>query len=1100
MNGKAPLTVFPWEENLMDRLLEQAIKDTRGDVGSAVFIFPHSRPERYLLRSLRHDARVRRPMIAPRCLTVSDLFREFRSRIWDVACIQAGMLDRVGLLLQCARQELDLQAAANARTARSTKKSASLPLEAERFFPWGLHLASLFEECLIQRCKPGNFLNTGGQVSPFAELLLSRLAHIFERYTRALAEREWSTPGFDASLASDWLEKHGKLPSGLFRGEAIFIAGFHSLTGSENVLFRHLWERHNARIILHADPALANPSESETAHWSCRALADWAKRWGTILAPASPPDSKIKRKDQSLRYYEAFDLHSQLRVLERELADLAGSETETHSHPPPGETPARENVIDTVVVLTDNSLLMPALHHLPRTNINISMGYPLARSPLFRLLDTLLRLQEGRRGDGYYWRDLTELLRHPYIKMLRSREASQEETDASPAGKRCPPPAAQAKTGEEKTFAERNDGYKETSLRRELYRLEQSLRALGRKYASCRALLEHTYGGLIPEDTPPPHLITLLDDIITACLENFTNPRNLHDLGLTLKSLCALLLTHGEGLWQHFPIDAECLYRLMHSLIPELVHSRLAKEPFPPSTLFAMLRRLMEAERVPFEAEPLVGLQIMGMLETRMLSFRRVVVLDAVEDALPGATRADPLLPESLRRELGLPPLHTREQVAAYHFFRLAKGAQELVLLWQESDFDLAEGKKKKSRFVEELLWREEKRLGRLLQPEEIAQDATAGQGRAAYTESMIAKRDGPLTVLGSVFTPLSKQARGIAVSPAIRALIRSLLEQPLSVSLLDAYLRCPVQFFHQRLIRLNPTEEIQEGEDPAGVGELFHEVLREGYNRRGTGMLLPGGEELAASLGPELIDILYNSPRFSALARSLPADAFIMLGCAGETRLRRYLELQGPSTVLALEYPLSASFSRNGLLCTLTGKADRIDMRAFPADEPGHAAQGIVILDYKTGRLPDHSPSFWEDRDLWRRLRGEEYGEHGASDSGPLLREISRRLVNMQLPLYLFLYSLCSEISLPKGAMTAEGKKIPVHDAAWVALGESGEEKTLFPPHFSRSLRTEIVEKHVPDLLYFLLRHMLESQEMLPHPGPYCGWCSCAKLCNITA
>ena len=876
-------------------------------------------------------------------------------------------------------------------------------------------------------------------------------------------------------------------------------------------------------------PALAGASKIRSSgeegelcdgrvHWSCHAFIDWAGRWKTSmeLAPARERDRPEGDRATSgadrrrIRYYEGFDLHSQLTVLERELADLAetpdnetfepdpksgsGAEARSESGVLSGEDflegdgreeSGRDQAADTVVLLPDSGLLMPALHHLPRANINISMGYPLSRSPLFRLLDTLARLQEGRRGEGYYWRDLADLVRHPYIKMLRPLE---EEPDA------LSPERTEREMGKKGGTGESRSG--DTALRRELYRLEQALHEQGRKYANPRELLEQSYSMLAPEEMPSRPVLALLDSLLEVCLDTFEHPRTPRELGQALEKVCSLLLSHGRPLWQRFLIDAECLYRLMQSLIPELSQSQLAGERFPPRTLFAMLRRLMEAERVPFEAVPLVGLQVMGMLETRLLSFRRAVILDAGEDKLPGAPPADPLLPEALRQELGLPPLHAREQVAAYHFFRLINGAEEVVLLWQEGadSQGIQEGKKKKSRFIEELLWEEEKSLGRLLDPRERG-------------------NDGPLTVLASAAAPIRRERRGLAVSPGMRALVLSLLERPLSASLLDNYLRCPVQFFYQRLARLAPAEEINEGDDPAAVGDLFHQVLHEGYSRYEAGAPLPGGEELAVALGEELTDSLYASPAFAALGRTLPADSFAMLGCAGRERLSRYLEHQPPSAVLALERPLAAPFVWKDLVCALTGKADRIDLRPFPADAegdgeddtpartadkdktPGKTVPGIVILDYKTGGLPHMAPGLWDNQKIWRRMRNWRPGPEDAL----LLRDLARIMASVQLPLYLLLHSLSPEQSLPAGALAADGRRIPALDAAWVALGQNGEEKTLFPRNFSFARRVAVVENDIPELLYFLLRHMLESRELLPHPGEHCDWCSCAKLCMLS-
>ncbi|MDL2317237.1 PD-(D/E)XK nuclease family protein, partial [Desulfovibrio sp. OttesenSCG-928-A18] len=792
---------------------------------------------------------------------------------------------------------------------------------------------------------------------------------------------------------------------------------------------------------------------------------------------------------------------------------------------------AEDAASDTVIVLPDSALLMPVLHHLPDVDINISMGYALSRSPLFRLLDTLLRLQENKRGKAYYWRDLIDFVRHPYIMMLLPL-----------AGDECG--AGDGKEGEERDRA---------PLRRELHRLEQALREQGRAYADPAALLLETYS-LLPEDELPPRpVLELLERVLRVFLAAFAGLQSPREAGLALAGVAALLLDHGRHLWERFPIDAECLYRLRQSLVPELTESRLAGERFSPGSLFAILRSLMQAERVPFDASPLVGLQVMGMLETRLLSFRRVCIVDAVDDALPGAPVGDPLLPESLRPELGLPPLHSREQTAAYSFFRLLAGARDIALLWREGGGEgVQEQKRQKSRFVEELLWQEEKKLGQVLD--------TAGASNTP----------GPLRVLGSGIEPVRRRARGIRMGPEQRALLRRLLARPVSASLLDAYLRCPVQFYHERVAALMPASGIREGEDPLAVGNLLHRVLHECYGPH-LGSPLPGGSELSALMREELLAAFRSHPDYLALGAKLPADAFATLRLAGEKRLTDFLAAQPPATVIGLESSLAQTFQAGDLLCTLYGKADRIDLRQLfsgqtegggqksPAERslsagvPLRAGGELVIVDYKSGSPPYHSPELWDDAALWAALRdwtpdaaaapgrdapsfrtgAEDPDEeapasaHGArrppaldEAPDPLLQAVYKRLESVQLPLYLLL--LKQQLAVDPDGAAAEGGAVPGFsagkdaggmalsayapgpggtldlNACWVALASDGKELPLFGEELPREKRAGILEDQVPELLRFLLRHMLGSPEYKCKPGVYCDWCSCVKLCTV--
>lgn len=1103
MNRAAPFTLIPWNTDFLRGLTDLALAETNGNISRAVFIFPHGRPKRYLSLLLRQDAAVRRPLIMPVMHTVSALFSASAGRIQSRPAWNAGLLDRIGLLLACVRKE--------------ALEGADMPFltEARAFFPWGARLAALYEECFSQHKTPVDFLHVEDQVSPFAAMLLSRLGSIFARYSTAMRERGWTSPGHAAGLAAQHVLETGELPDGLLPDPSVspvYIAGFHALSGAERILFRHLWERMNARVVLHGDAALC--SSPEKAHWSCLPLAEWAKDWGTHIALHHTGKTVPQPEKPRIRYVSGFDLHSQLAVLQEELADITANGREAPNaapgnkpekgklpvtaDPPPGNhgqaflpidlladknpaheaereeeesfaaleklaDPAADHRADTLVALPDNGLLMPVLHHLPRRDVNVSMGYPLARSPVFRLLDTLARLQEGRKKNGYYWRDLVELIRHPYLKMLRPALSDQagpgpEYPDSEHSG----------------PDAGKNGG--RTDLRRELHRLEQALRGQDRKYADPRHLAGAMYTPLPAHERPKPETAALLEKLFSVTLDAFENPGRPLDLAGALEGLCAFLLAHGRHLWKRFPIDAECLHRLRQSLIPELGRSELARESFAPETLFALLRNLMEAERVPFEAVPLVGLQVMGMLETRLLSFRRVCIVDAGEDSLPGSPAGDPLLPEALRREIGLPSLHSREQVAAYTFFRLIFGAEEVLLLWQEGGDtpSLQDQKKKKSRFIEELLWEEEKKLGRLL----------AAQGR-----------DGPLTVLESRAAPLPLQPRAITVSPPVRALLDALLKKPLSASLFDAYLRCPARFYYERLIGLAPADEVHEGDDPLAVGNLFHDVLRQGYAPL-LERALPGGDALAEELRDDLLALYYSSSSFAALMRSLPADSAAMLVEAGKKRLTDYLKRQPPTRVMAVETPFTVTFTQGGGRWSLTGTADRIDQRCDPegAASPFAGTQGLIILDYKTGRVPLTAFSLWENEGLWRRMASWAPGAAGEENSPSILAELAGLLESVQLPLYLLL----RELAVSSGKAGGRGESPPALDAAFVALAQGGEEIPLFAPALGLAERRKIIENRIPDLVFFLISHMSACTRLAPHPGKHCDWCSCSKLCML--
>ncbi|MDL2266652.1 PD-(D/E)XK nuclease family protein [Desulfovibrio sp. OttesenSCG-928-G15] len=322
-------------------------------------------------------------------------------------------------------------------------------------------------------------------------------------------------------------------------------------------------------------------------------------------------------------------------------------------------------------------------------------------------------------------------------------------------------------------------------------------------------------------------------------------------------------------------------------------------------------------------------------------------------------------------------------------------------------------------------------------------------------------------------------------------------LSKQVSASLLDAYMRCPARFYYERLIGLTPADEVREGDDPPAIGNLFHFVLKNIYAPL-ENTLLPGGDALESMLYSRIMEDFFTSPDYRALCENLSADSRAMLAQTAKKHMADYLRAQPPTRPLALEKELTASFTRNGKSWSLKGIIDRMDMRPGSRkyeqtedEQPGsplaEKSWEIVILDYKTGRVQAPASGFWTDTDLFARLAAWQPGEDNET---ALLQELASRMRSVQLPLYLLLHALHSEA-------TGQGE-LRAAEACWVALGERGQEVSLFPKKISGEERDAILRIHIPEIVYFLLRHMSESSQLAACPGQHCLWCSAAKLCKV--
>lgn len=1018
-----PIQIIPWDTDFLPALKNLIVE--QGQPGDAVVIFPHSRPKRYVIDLFRNDQSIPKPLILPRFFTIHELISQCRAH-WPgpAAHVRLESLDQVALLLEVVRglsenqnENLDAQQEQDP-LLEHLAPSPGAHWRMQEFFPWGLRLAALLEECFQQLVTPKNIAHASGEVAPFAAALLASLGSIHAQYQALLHSRQLCTPGLDAAVVAAYARSsEAELPPFL-RQKNIFLAGFVSLTQAENALLHFLWQQ-GATLCWHTDPALA---ANTPPHWACADHARWLHQWQAPAVLACPPSGY----SPTLHFFAGYDVHSQLDELQKRLNQ--------DSHPHTATNPESSSEVSCAVVLPHAGLLMPTLHHVPQKDINISLGYPLDRALVARLVDMILQVQESSKSGRFHWRALLNLIRHPYVRLLQLD--SPESTSSE----------------------------KKQLLRPLLYRLERLLRN-GARLVDIENLMERC---LDAEPVPSEAEEDLLSQVIDLLVLQWQNVHSLGQVAEALRKLGDLLLHSGEHIWPHFPLDAECLFRLLHSLAPRLAQCALAAEALPQQALFHIVRQAMAEERVPFEADPLTGLQVLGMLETRLLRFDTVYLLDFTDDRLPGAPSHDPLLPDSLRELLELPDNRSREILAAHTFHRLRAGARHVHLFWQEGvdGSGLLDSKKVRSRFVEEELWLLEQAQGRLLK-----------NGEPPLCKASCQVNTLPAT-----------EKQPIPRSPVIESALHSLLT--LSPTQLDTYLHCPAQFYHQVLCKLHPLDEVNEGDDPRNVGTLLHEVLAAAFQPF-VGQRM-SADDLALLRNGRMAALFTEALAQSPLRETLPAESYLLLQALGPLRLNAFLAQQQPHTILGLEQELQATIAIAGRSFCLKGKLDRIDMRA-----PHNKA---CILDYKTGQSPLIPPAFWQDNTLWPRLRT--WTAHQEAHNSTVLPNIlpdalpdalpdplpdlAAALPSIQLPAYLYLYQ-----------HAADTRAHTPHDALWVDLRESGAEKALLGPDLDDQSRDLILAEHIPTLLHFLLTHLTLSPAFTPNPGSACKYCNVKDLCH---
>ncbi len=222
-------------------------------------------------------------------------------------------------------------------------------------------------------------------------------------------------------------------------------------------------------------------------------------------------------------------------------------------------------------------------------------------------------------------------------------------------------------------------------------------------------------------------------------------------------------------------------------------------------TLLNLLLGLVKTIRIPFEGEPLAGLQIMGMLESRGMDFTKIIITDVNEDILPGHNSQQSFIPYDLRIAYGLPTPERQDAVFAYNFYRLISCAEEVWLLQDTTADDMRSGEP--SRFVNQLLYQ----YNIEIEKQTISIKATS---QTSHPTKEVAKDEHVLSELQTALCPQVGEEKG----------------KGLSASALNTYVGCPLKFYLQYIHHLREATKIDENIGDDVFGTITHSVMEELY------------------------------------------------------------------------------------------------------------------------------------------------------------------------------------------------------------------------------------------------------------------------------
>jgi len=667
-------------------------------------------------------------------------------------------------------------------------------------------------------------------------------------------------------LAFDELLKQIKTKS-FDEWDRIVFAGFNALTAAEEKLFKYLLEAGKAEIYWDADNYYLQDPRQEAGRFMRE--YDHRKTFGELQWIGNSLSTGTK----NVSVIGVPGNVGQAKLASAILDDLM----------------AKKGTSDGIaLVLVDESLLLPVLNSIPAKSgdFNVTMGFPLKQTPVFSLINIVLTLfanaqrfaqpqPDGNTLARYYYKDIQRFLSHPYIYTTQRNNGNFRVTPENAAVNRsfyAPADFMALLEGRNKALASVFKPY------------------LEKKYAEAT------------------DAISLVREIISFLRDAFS-PQEVDDEAKAIP-------VHSIELEYLFHAAELC------STLDVILKDPEIKPDF--ETVHSVVSNLIAGKRLPFYGEPLNGLQVMGMLETRLLDFTDIIMISANEGLLPKGKHQTTFIPDEVRTQFGMQRYSERTAVFGYHFYRLMQRVENAWLIYNTEGDELGGGEK--SRFISQLMYEMPK-----VNPGIVITEQT-------------------LSVI-----PGSTDAGAINVqkTPEIRARLLQIAERGISPTAIATYLKCRLQFYFSQVLRISEPEQVSETIDAATLGEIVHEALQHTYEP------FKDREITADMLATMLPQALRNVNRsFSAKFNTdeLSTGKNMLIVKVAENIVKRfllaekkYLEQTGTSiSILMLEEELHSIIeiketgSGERMKVKIHGKADRIDR-----------VGGVVrIIDYKTGKV----------------------------------------------------------------------------------------------------------------------------------------------------
>ncbi len=531
------------------------------------------------------------------------------------------------------------------------------------------------------------------------------------------------------------------------------------------------------------------------------------------------------------------------------------------------------------VVLAEENLLVPILYSLPSTvsALNVTMGYSSKNNPAQILIAKLFKMHVNalsRNAKNYvlYYKDVLDILTHPLVEPF-------------------------AKTSELVHVINQNNY---------TFIPHYTLMQLNPNPTDLFLLLFQKW------ENGSVSVLELLSKVLQTIKTNFSADNE------------------EEKITNAFVYS---IFKVINKLINYFSnHTEIDKM----DTLYAIYKQVIDLAEVSFEGEPLNGLQIMGVLESRVLDFDTVIITSMNEGKLPAGKSMNSFIPYDVKRELELPTYKEKDAIYTYHFYHLLQRATNIYLLYNTESEGIDAGEK--SRFITQL---------------EVEKQSNHTISHEIYNP---------------ILPEIAYQPMRIPKSETVMIRLKEIAEKGFSPSAFTSYIRNPIQFYFQKILRISEVEEVEETIALNTLGTIIHETLEVLYTPF-IGKFLSETDILSCFklLDAEVLKQFKLIYKEGEIKKGRNLLAFEV----AKQNVKNFLKLELESIkngdaikILHLEKACERILEHHSLPfpVKIAGKVDRIEERNGK----------IRIIDYKTGKVEKRNVNLKSWKDLTDDIKNE--------------------------------------------------------------------------------------------------------------------------------